>query len=354
MPRKRILLIKTMNSTFIKQDEVILQKHYQLSSFFFKPGNALRMLLSQIQLGIWLLKRLVRADLLYIWFADYHALLPVLLGKIVGVKSVVLLGGMDAVKIPEVNQGVYLRPFRGLCAKLSVRYCTRIISCDASLIETVNHYATNQPIKAGVKHLVAHFRTPFTVIPFGFDAEKWKPARQRQEKVVLTVALLSNIFKLKLKGIDLLIEVAKKLPQYQFKIIGATPFADEYLARRKPENVLVLGQIDNEELVEHYQQAKVYAQLSWSEGLPNVLCEAMLCGCIPVGSNVNGIPRAIGDTGFVVKKRNVDEAVARLRQALETESDLGLAARERIKKYFSLAGREKQLVTTIENLFGIN
>lgn len=351
MGKKQILFIKTMNSTFIKRDEEILKKYYHISSHFFKPGNAFRMFLSQMQMIFWSIRNILKADLLYIWFADYHSLVPVLMANIFDKKSVILLGGMDAVKIPEVNQGVYLRHFRGLCAKLSVRYCTHIITCDASLIETINTYAKDTPIKAGLKYLVEYFRTPFTVIPFGFDAKKWKASEKKHEKIVLTVAIISNINKLKLKGIDLLIEVARKLPEYKFKIIGAAQFGEKYLTQNKPGNMIVLGPVKNEELVPHYQQAKVYAQLSWSEGLPNVLCEAMLCGCIPVGSNVNGIPNAIGDAGFIVKKRNIEEVTTVLKQALEADSDLGRSARKRMQKLFSLEGRENKLIATIESLF---
>lgn len=350
MNKKRILFIKTMNSTFIRQDEIILKKYFDIKSFLFKPGRFSRMLLSQIQLKMWLFRNIYKADLLYIWFADYHAILPVIFGKVFKKKTIVLLGGMDAVKIPEVNQGVYLRPFRGLCAKWSIRLCDFIISCDESLIETVNTYAKETPIKAGVRNLIKNFETPYTVIPFGFDPEKWNPGSVKREKMVLTVAIVQNMNKLKLKGFDLLIEVAKKLPGYKFMFIGAIDDGARFLNANKTENVVIKGLVDNSELVKYYQQAKVYAQLSWSEGLPNVLCEAMLCGCIPVGSNVNGIPYAIGNTGFIVKKNHIEEARDEIIKALESDDSKGEAARERMKKYFSLEQREQRLIETVNNL----
>jgi len=39
------------------------------------------------------------------------------------------------------------------------------------------------------------------------------------------------------------------------------------------------GLVPDEELIKYYQKAKVY-QLSEYEGLPNALCEAMLCECL--------------------------------------------------------------------------
>ena len=298
----------------------------------------------------WLVKNIWRADVLFVWFADYHSLLPVIFSRIFGKKSVVMLGGMDAVKLPEVNQGVYLRPFRGLCAKLSVRYCDLVIACDASLIEFENTYAGNEPIKAGVKNLVPHFHTNNSVIPFGFDDKKWHPGTGRKESLVLTVGLASQIHKAKLKGMDLLVEAAKQIPDAEFLIIGAEGEGEEFLAARKPGNVTLMGRVANDELVKFYQKAKVYVQLSLSEGLPNVLCEAMLCGCVPVGSNVNGIPTAIGEAGFIVYERKVESAVEALKKALAAEDELGKKARERMQQHFSLELREKRLVEAIKKL----
>ena len=350
MSKPTILFIKTMNSTFIRLDEQILRDHYSVYSFLYKPGNAIRMAISLIQLKLWLFARILTADLLFIWFADYHALLPVLFAKIFRKKSVVLLGGMDAVKIPEVNQGVYLRPFRAFCARFAIRHCNLIISCDESLIETVNSYASDPPLKAGVKNLVKNFNTPFTIIPFGFDEQKWKPGTGERKKLVLSVAIVKNLNKLKLKGLDLLTEVAIKFPQYQFMIIGASGFGEKLLQKNKPGNLIVSGPVKNDELVSYYQQAKVYAQLSLSEGLPNVLCEAMLCGCVPVGSNVNGIPKAIGNTGFIVKTRDADEAANAIKQALEADNKMSQAARERIISLFSLKQRKEKLIREINRL----
>lgn len=82
-----------------------------------------------------------------------------------------------------------------------------------------------------------------------------------------------------------------------------------------------------------------------SEGLPNTLCEAMLCGCIPVGSEVNGIPLAIGETGFVIKKKDIREAKDAILKA--NRYDDPLSPRKRILELFPEANRINALHSII-------
>ena len=51
-----------------------------------------------------------------------------------------------------------------------------------------------------------------------------------------------------------------------------------------------------------YNESKFYFQLSNTEGFGVALCEAMLCGCVPIVSDVNFLPSIVGNSGFVLKK----------------------------------------------------
>ena len=102
-----------------------------------------------------------------------------------------------------------------------------------------------------------------------------------------------------------------------------------------------------EDLHYHFNAARVFVQASITEGMPNTLGEAMLCECIPVGSNVNGIPDLMGNNGVIVQKRSVDELEAAIYKAMEL--DTGKSAREHVIKNFSLEQREKKLIEIIQN-----
>ena len=89
----------------------------------------------------------------------------------------------------------------------------------------------------------------------------------------------------------------------------------------------------------------MFVQVSITEGMPNTLSEAMLLECIPVGSNINGIPDAIGDTGVVVKQRKVEELEKGILEALKMDS--GKAARQRVMDMFTIGLREEKMLKLV-------
>jgi len=85
------------------------------------------------------------------------------------------------------------------------------------------------------------------------------------------------------------------------------------------------------------------------EGFPNALCEAMLCGCIPVGSDVAAIPEIIGDTGYILRKRSVALLRELLNNADSSQSELKSSPRTRIKENFPIERRARELVNEISD-----
>ncbi|HSQ76959.1 MAG TPA: glycosyltransferase family 4 protein, partial [Bacteroidota bacterium] len=110
-----------------------------------------------------------------------------------------------------------------------------------------------------------------------------------------------------------------------------------------PPNVEVIPFIAQNALLDYYQRAAVYCQPSYTEGLPNSLCEAMLCECVPVGSNVGGIPTAIAGIGYVVPYGDVPAFTRAIRRALDAPPGTGSRGREHIARTFTLDRREAAL-----------
>lgn len=349
--RKRILLVYTSYGPFVQQDDATLSEHYRVERFHFLAARRPAALAFQFvrQLFV-LLTRGWRYDAFFIWFADHHAFLPVLFARLTGKKSLIVAGGYDATAIEELGYGLFVkRSVRSFMGRNAFEWCSRILPVDRSLIRNTNTYAAAQPFETGIAHYCNVPESKFNAIATGYCPDHWKAnASLARENSVLTVAGVARMSTWKLKGGDLLVEIARLLPQYRFYFYGVYDYFRSQLIEQLsiPDNFHIMGRIDSEQLPDVYSQHRVYAQLSMSEGLPNALCEAMLCGCIPVGSNVNGIPKVIGETGHVLTNRDAAEAATHIARLLNSPATN--EPRERIIQNYSLGQRESKLRELID------
>lgn len=86
---------------------------------------------------------------------------------------------------------------------------------------------------------------------------------------------------------------------------------NKYLFDDNFNKVQIMGWIPREELPNYLNSIKLIILPSFTEGLPNLLLEAMACGTIVVATSVGGIPDVIkdGETGFILKD-NSPECIA--------------------------------------------
>ncbi len=333
--KHNIFIIYPAFSFFIKADISILNKIFNVIEIkYLTSKKIMSNLVSQINLFISIIKNFKNTAFFYIWFADYHSFLPVFLAKILKKKSILILGGYDVTYIPELNYGSYSNPVRKLCTSFSIKYANYVLAVESSLIDEA---------KSRVKKTYGKF----LYVPTGFDPQKWT-CNQKKENLIMTVGICNSMQRLKLKGLDLFIEIANLLPEYNFLIIGMN---SKFLKLLEiPSNLKTRDYVSFKELLNYYSRAKVYAQLSLREGFPSVVCEAMLCECIPLGTRINGIITAIGNTGYILKNRDAKGGADLIRKAINSPRELGKMARERIQTNFSIERREKSLYALLENM----
>lgn len=352
----RLLFLYRDPSSFVQEDLALLSEQHEVRTFRFgKDGrmggrDLLRLAWQQLR---WLWRELPHADLVFGWFADYHLALPVLLARRRNKPVVVALGGFDAHHLPELGYGVYHSRWRAPLARYVLRQSTLLLPVTAALIETTSTFATwPQERPNGLRVNVPGLQTPLHPLPTGYDPEAWPMGPDDRPPVVCTVAYLGDVRTLRLKGIDLVLAVAPLLPEAVFQIVGVTEALETSLRAQfaVAPNVRLLPPQPRAALPEVYANAAVYLQLARSEGLPNVVCEAMLCGCIPVGSPVGGIPEAIGDAGFVVPSPVPETIAAALRQALNAPPTDRRRARNHIARHFSRSQRRTHLFALLEAL----
>lgn len=320
---KKVLFVYNHERSFIQKDMEILSGYFEVKPFFYnKEKNILK------------LRKLVNwCDLIYCWFASYHTLWPFFLGILYKKQKVVVVGGYDACGIE--GYGIF-STWRGRrLAKFIYKNADLILVVDESLKKDI------------LKHSKLKISNKIQVLPTGYNSQHWKP-KGKKEPIVLTVCYVdkSNWWR---KGINTLIEVAEKLSNVKFYCVGKVHGNIKLQIDKSPKNIIFTNWISDEELLRFYQKSKVYCQLSKYEGLPNVLCEAMLCECIPVGTKQCGIPTAIGDTGFYVPYGDVDKTIKAIKKALNSSPELGKKARKRIKERFPTERRKEELLKCLIN-----
>ena len=349
----KVLYIKSSDSTFIKLDQKILEKHFKTYTFFINRKNKIYYIYSMIKLVIYLIINVFKFKVYFTRFADYHTAIIVFFAKLFNIYSIIVVGGYDVKHIPELKYGAYSNAVRSWCTKYSLKNATHLLPNNSTLILDTNTYSFKNPRNFGILQYAPDTKAKIKVIHNGFDINYWlfdDNHIEKNNKYVLTVAFVNNLRSYKIKGLEYYIKAAETLKNYTFFIIGFSQATANKLNIRSPNNLKLIGKISQDELKSYYYRSKIFCLFSLTEGMPNVLCEAMLCKCIPVGSNVNSIPELIDNTGFVVKNKNVDEIVRSIKMAINSDSKLGELARKRIVKNYSLERRENEIVTFIKNL----
>jgi glycosyltransferase involved in cell wall biosynthesis len=155
---------------------------------------------------------------------------------------------------------------------------------------------------------------------------------------------------LKVKGVGLLLDAARLLPAIPFLLIGIDERLLDAVSRNAPANVEVRGRVDRGQLLALYRRAQVYCQPSMIEGLPGAVCEAMLCGCIPVGTDVGGMRTAIDDAGFLVPPGDAPRLADGILKAMASLPGASVKARDAIAPRFTRERREEGLRRVIGDL----
>ncbi len=342
-----ILFIHMGKSSFVKEDLGVLSSFGELSVFHFKPTKSFLALVTTFARQLyWLIGNIREAQAIYCWFSDYHSFLPVLFSKWFKTPSVTVLGGFDCNKIKHLNYGIFCSKWRAPLGTYVLKKSTLLLPVDETLISTdsISEYWP-EAHPNGVTYNVSEFRSKWISIPTGYDPEAWKPGPTNRGKIVSTIAFCSNMRTVKIKGWDLFIEASKLMPDYEFRIIGASKEFTALLKQKynPGENLQFIPPQNRENLEQLYHQSSVYVQLSRAEGLPNVLCEAMMCGCIPVGSPVFGIPNAIADFGFIAKKPDPEVIASLISKAHERNGTFRKEIHNHITSNYSLELRKKKL-----------
>lgn len=316
----KILIVYKQNRSFVHEDISLLKKHFSVDSCQWTGIKSIY--------TIW--KKARQADIIYIWFASYHAFITTLLTR---KPKIVITGGYDVAGEKEINYGLMLHPIWRRMVKFTIKRAEKIISVS----------------KHNKKDLEEHLGiTDSVVIYNSVDSKKFYPKGNKNKKLVITVGFIKPETWIR-KGFSKFVEVAKITPDYQFVAIGKI---DDKLKEKVSEiertipNITFTGFVPDEELLHWYQKAKVYCQLSYYESYGIAPAEAMLCECIPIVTNRAALPEVVGDVGYKVPYGNINQIQNSIEQA--SKSSEGKKSRKRIKETFSISRRETSIKKFLE------
>ena len=243
-----------------------------------------------------------------------------------------IVGGYEVARIKGLKYGLNRSLFFPYVVKLVFLLANRILPVSSNLKDDAEK-------NLGVD------TSRFTVVPNGFDNRYFSPSGRDKEDMVTSAAICSNMHTISIKGIDTFLKTAALLPDIPFVLIGIHETIQNHIRNKCPTNVTLLPAIPQKDLLAYFQRSRVYCQLSRREGHPNAICEAMLCECVPVGTDIPGIKQVIGETGYKIPPGQPGLAAEAIKWALH--SNKGPDAKKRIKTIYSLEQREKSFESII-------
>lgn len=342
MGRKKITLVSSLQNTFVVKDKLLLEQlGYKVLSIQSPPHrDFIRFFWNRIRELVLSFRYVSKSEAVYSWFNDYHSTAALFWAKCFKKPSVILVGGYDAVSSKKLGYGIFLKKnLRQRLARWNYTNASEIWVVHKSLSEGCSAAAKQDGTRSGILNFLPDLKTPIREIPTGYDPTFWQKEGTKKSKTILTVANIADSRTYERKGIPLFIALAKALPDYEFTIAGIQ--TDRSGLDVLPNNIRLLGTLDRNGLKKQYSTHQFYFQGSQVEGLPNVLCEAMLCECIPIGNTVFGIPDAIGSTGHLFEgAKDLDSVLAFLNNLEhKTTSAMGQQARARIQKHVPISRR---------------
>jgi glycosyltransferase involved in cell wall biosynthesis len=277
-----------------------------------------------------------RPPLVLLWFlSPAYALETVALARTFGARVGLIVGGLEVDYVPELRLGGLRWPHNRLRQRAGVR--------------AVDIVLPHSRFVAGrIEALVRPRR--LELVELGVDVGRFTPDGRAKEQLVLTVCFEVTRETAVLKGLPTLLDTAARLPEVAFVVVGRSGGDDE-LARLEgaaPANVTFTGAVSDEELIELYRRAKVYAQLSAHEAFGVAVVESMACECIPVLSDRGSLPEVAGGEAQYVSFGSTGQSVDATQAALSEPEGSGSTRRRRVVERYDVQRRFDTLAAVLE------
>ena len=311
--------------------------------------RAIKLVLIQRRFSINLLKISKKIDVVIFFGAT--EVIPLLLMKLMGKRTIVIAGGLAWKTADKIYQGrlfglggVILPFILRTLENISFTFSDRIIVQSTSVIDFLDFGRYRQKLASGGEYIDTNV----------FQIKK---RLEKRKNLVGYVGRLNDG-----KGVMNFVEamplVLEKSNTVEFLIGGYGPLQNKIGAKMKEnnlsQNAKLTGYIPHDEFVDYLNELKLFVLPSYSEGLPIGVLEAMACGTPVLATPVGGIPDVIkdGETGFILEN-NTPECIAKnVIRALEHPNleEIVKNARKVIEKEYGYEAAVERYSKILENI----
>jgi glycosyltransferase involved in cell wall biosynthesis len=273
---------------------------------------------------------------IFIWFADYHALLPVIFAKIFNKKVYLVIGGYDAVSLPEFNYGAHRSRLR---SSLIGWICNHV-----DFILPVSHFIKEQLLK-NIQGLV---NERVHVVWNGIDTHNFIKTQsfEHKKRQVVCVAVVDSDVRYQVKGVDRFVELAEKCPNYEFILVGVNTDFELKLSSLRIPNLKMIQKVNRTELLDIYAESMFVCQFSRIESFGIAMIEGILNQCLPLTIAGTASTELLGSkfSEYVFDAFDTDEICKKM-NAFETDFNVRVSELQTMAiENFSTIKRENALI----------
>ena len=321
----RLLYVHSRKASFVAIDRAILAERFEVEDLY-QPGR--------VPNPVKVIRGVIRADVVFGWFASWHTFLPVTLAWLLRKPSVMVIGGFDTANMPDISYGHQRGGLRRHASRWIFRRATRLVTNSSYSLSEIERNTRVPPERV----TVVHHGVPD---PFGEEPGT-------KERTALTVGAIDRTTLVQ-KGQLPFVQAARELPDVRFVFAGKwLDDAVEELRAVAPPNVEFTGWLSDDDLHAAYRSAAVYVQASRHEGFGLAVAEAMLAGCVPVVMNVTAMPEVVGDAGVLIESQEPAEVADGIGRALAMGPGAAARARERILTTFPMERRREGILQVVD------
>ena len=255
-----------------------------------------------IQLKIsYQLKKNTKNTRVWVFFIGGNLLIiPMIVAKLLRKKIILVLSGSSYESFKSSDS--FLTASINILENINRVLSDHIILYSTNLINQWNLKKYENKISIASRHFL------------NFDTFKIKKNIEERKNLVGYIGRLSEE-----KGVSILIKAipiaVKKIEDVEFLIGGNGDLYNEmknFIHTNNLDNkVKFTGWVSHDDIPDFLNELKLLIIPSYTEGLPNILLEAMACGTPVLATPVGAIPDIIRDreTGFIISENNPDNIV---------------------------------------------